>query len=112
MAAHLAQGLSMLHDRGELRPDRITPGKRGSDYVVSLGSAELLRFDQNDFTPPTRACRSGNLRNHASTLVRISDRGPRVRGRMLDLSRAAAEAIGPFPSGVGKVRITVFKPEP
>lgn len=35
-----------------------------------------------------------NLANGRSTSVRITDRGPFVRGRCIDLSRAAANAIG------------------
>jgi len=35
-----------------------------------------------------------NISNGKSVVVRISDRGPFVRGRCIDLSHAAAEAIG------------------
>ena len=45
-----------------------------------------------------------NQRNGRSVVVRINDRGPHVRGRMIDLSRAAARAIGL--SGPAKVAIT------
>ena len=41
--------------------------------------------------------------------VRINDRGPYVHGREIDLSRAAAEAIGLRSSGVGQVTITRIK---
>ncbi len=46
-----------------------------------------------------------NLDNGRSVLVRINDRGPFARGRVIDLSRAAAEAIGLVASGVAPVRI-------
>lgn len=39
--------------------------------------------------------------------VRITDRGPFVRGRVLDLSRAAAQRLGLISRGVGKVRADV-----
>ncbi len=45
-----------------------------------------------------------NRQNGRSVVVRINDRGPHVRGRMIDLSRAAARAIGL--SGAAKVAIT------
>ncbi len=45
-----------------------------------------------------------NKRNGRSVVVRINDRGPYVRGRIIDLSHAAARAIG-F-SGTAKVAIT------
>jgi len=38
-----------------------------------------------------------------SVVVRINDRGPYVRGRSLDLSRAAAARIGMIPAGVARV---------
>lgn len=41
--------------------------------------------------------------------VRINDRGPYVHGREIDLSRAAAEAIGLRSQGVGQVTITRVK---
>lgn len=41
--------------------------------------------------------------------VRINDRGPFVHGREIDLSRAAAEAIGLRSQGVGQVTITRIK---
>lgn len=45
-----------------------------------------------------------NLRNGRSVVVRINDRGPYVRGRIIDLSTAAARAIGL--NGLGRVRVT------
>ena len=42
--------------------------------------------------------------------VRITDRGPFVRGRIIDLSRAGARDIGMLNSGVAKVKITVIRP--
>lgn len=44
-----------------------------------------------------------NLANNESVVVRINDRGPYVRGRDIDLSQAAARAIGI--NGVGAVAI-------
>ena len=38
-----------------------------------------------------------------AVVVRINDRGPYVKGRALDLSRAAAARIGMIPAGVGRV---------
>lgn len=46
-----------------------------------------------------------NLDNGRSVLVRINDRGPFARGRVIDLSRAAGEAIGLIATGVAPVRI-------
>ncbi|MGN6157611.1 MAG: septal ring lytic transglycosylase RlpA family protein [Devosia sp.] len=42
-------------------------------------------------------------RSGRSVRVTINDRGPYVRGRIIDLSRAAARQLGIIPSGVGSV---------
>ena len=45
-----------------------------------------------------------NLTNGRSVVVRINDRGPFVGGRIIDLSKAAAQSIGMLGSGTAKVR--------
>jgi rare lipoprotein A (peptidoglycan hydrolase) len=49
-----------------------------------------------------------NLSNGKSVVVRVNDRGPRVKRRLIDLSYAAARAIGLVKMGKGKVKITVL----
>jgi rare lipoprotein A len=49
-----------------------------------------------------------NLRNGKNAIVTINDRGPYTRGRIIDLSAAAAAAVDIKSSGVGKVRIDVL----
>jgi rare lipoprotein A len=49
-----------------------------------------------------------NLRTGRSVTVRINDRGPFIRGRIIDLSYGAAKAVGLHRSGVAKVRVTVL----
>jgi rare lipoprotein A len=39
-------------------------------------------------------------------VVRVNDRGPYIRGREIDLSKGAADAIGLTASGVGRVKVT------
>jgi rare lipoprotein A len=46
-----------------------------------------------------------NLRTGKSVRVRINDRGPFAKGRVIDLSRAAASEIGLVQRGVAKVRV-------
>lgn len=50
-----------------------------------------------------------NQRNGKSVIVRINDRGPFIRGRVIDLSKGAAAKIGMIKSGVGKVCFTHVK---
>ena len=49
-----------------------------------------------------------NLRNKRSVTVRINDRGPFIRGRIIDLSYAAAKKIRMLGDGVVRVRVTVL----
>lgn len=49
-----------------------------------------------------------NLDNGRSVQVRVNDRGPFVKGRILDLSRAAAEELGMVTAGLARVRIAVL----
>lgn len=50
-----------------------------------------------------------NLDNQRDMVVRINDRGPFVRGRMLDVSYAAARQLGMLQSGVGRIRMQVLR---
>lgn len=55
--------------------------------------------------------RVDNLSNGRSVVVRINDRGPFVGGRVIDVTRAAAEKLGMIRSGVAKVRVSVVDGE-
>jgi rare lipoprotein A len=48
-----------------------------------------------------------NLRNNRSVVVRINDRGPFTRGRVLDMTHAAAHALGFISHGVATVKLRV-----
>ena len=50
-----------------------------------------------------------NLKNGRTAEVRINDRGPYVAGRILDLSRTAARALGALAPGVIPVRLRVIE---
>ncbi|QNF32770.1 septal ring lytic transglycosylase RlpA family protein [Adhaeribacter swui] len=52
-----------------------------------------------------------NPKNHRSVKVKITDRGPHTRGRILDLSRAAAGRLGIIQAGVAPVKLKVLKPK-
>lgn len=49
-----------------------------------------------------------NLRNGRTVVVRINDRGPFIKGRVIDLSRGAASEIGLVSSGTASVRLSVI----
>ncbi|MCT7656297.1 septal ring lytic transglycosylase RlpA family protein [Oceanimonas sp. NS1] len=50
-----------------------------------------------------------NLRNQRSVVVRINDRGPYAKRRVIDLSEQAAREIGMIRSGVAPVRLELLK---
>ncbi|HUU49679.1 MAG TPA: septal ring lytic transglycosylase RlpA family protein [Nitrospinota bacterium] len=50
-----------------------------------------------------------DLENGKTLLVRINDRGPFIRGRIIDLSYGAAKKLDMVEKGIAKVRITVVK---
>lgn len=69
------------------------------------------RYDQSDRTAAHRTLqmpavvRVTNLDNGRSTVVRINDRGPFSRGRVIDVSRAAADELELVAAGTARVRI-------
>lgn len=50
-----------------------------------------------------------NLRNGRSVIVRINDRGPYIRGRIIDISVGAAQAIDMYNSGLAQVQLEVLE---
>ena len=72
------------------------------------------RFDMNALTaahrtlPMETRVRVTNENNGRSVEVRINDRGPYSRGRIIDLSRAAARILGMIEAGVVPVTLEVL----
>ena len=50
-----------------------------------------------------------NLQNHHSVVVRINDRGPFAKGRVIDLSQAAARRIEMIPLGLAQVKLEILE---
>ena len=71
-------------------------------------------FDKKDLTAAHRTLPLGskievtNLTNNRSLVLRVNDRGPNVTGRLLDVSKAAAERLGFVGSGRTPVRVRVL----
>jgi len=71
-------------------------------------------YNMNDMTaahrtlPHQTMVRVTNLENQLVTTVRINDRGPFIEGRIIDLSRAAAEAIDMVGKGTALVRLEIL----
>jgi len=83
-------------------------------YGSGKRTADGNLFDKNGLTaahktlPLGTTVRVTNLANNESVVVRITDRGPFVNGRVLDLSEGAAKQIDLYRMGVAKVRIEAF----
>ena len=73
------------------------------------------KFDQNAFTAahPSLAfgtvVRVTNLANGKMVKVAITDRGPHVKGRVIDLSTAAARALDMKKNGIARVQLEAFQ---
>jgi len=86
-----------------------------ADRYHGRTTANGERFDQNAMTAAHRTLPFGtkvkviNAKNGQSVIVRINDRGPFVKGRIIDLSRSAFARIGSTASGVMPVEIEVIR---
>lgn len=80
------------------------------DIGTRTASGEAMDGDALTAAHPTlpfgSKVRVANLANGRSVIVRINDRGPFAKGRVIDVSRAAAERLGMIRSGVARVSVT------
>lgn len=102
--------------------DRKLPTEHGKaswygDRFKGKRTASGERFDPTDYTaahpslPFNTYLKVTNIKNNKSVIVRVNDRGPFKKGRIVDLSRKSAKHIGLHVAGVGQVRIDVVKPK-
>jgi rare lipoprotein A len=78
-------------------------------YALHSKTASGERMNPSKLTAAHRSLAFGtrlkvtNSHNGRAVIVRVNDRGPFIRGRVLDLSKAAAQNIGLINAGFGKV---------
>jgi peptidoglycan lytic transglycosylase len=83
----------------------------GTWYGVGRGTASGEPFDKRAMTaahpsfPFNTRVRVTNLRNGRAVILRINDRGPFARGRIIDVTEAAAEQLGMKEAGVVPVKV-------
>jgi len=83
-------------------------------YFAGKKTASGERFNPSRMTAAHKTLPFGtrvrvtNMRNGRSVVVRINDRGPFIRGRVIDLSRGAAGVIGMIGRGIAPVRVEVL----
>ena len=86
----------------------------GAPYHNRRGSNGEV-YDMNAMTAAHRTLPLGSivrvtsLESGKSAVVRITDRGPFIEGRIIDLSQAAAKQIGLVRRGTGQVRVEVLR---
>ena len=82
-----------------------------SYYKHGKRTANGERYDPHGYTAAHRTIPFGtrvlvtNLNNGKSVIVRINDRGPHSRGRVIDLSLGAAKVVDLTAMGVAKVKV-------
>ena len=81
---------------------RVRAGSDGLKYGLEAPTAAHKTL------PLGSTVRVTNLQTGLSTYVRITDRGPFVPGRILDLSEVAAKQIGLYRPGVAQVKVEAF----
>lgn len=85
----------------------------GREFMGSR-TASGEKFDPTAFTAAHRSAKFGsrikvtNLSNGKDVTVRINDRGPWSKGRIIDISYAAAKEIGMHRSGTARVKLTLL----
>lgn len=100
----------------EIKPTKVLHGKASYYYGRWIGrktaNGEIYRA--HDVTaahktlPFNTKVRVTNLRNNKSVVVRINNRGPYIKGRIIDLSLAAARQIEMTKAGVVPVKVEVL----
>lgn len=82
-----------------------------ADSLHGRTTASGAKYDKNAMTAAHRTLAFGsevrvtNLDNGRSVVVTINDRGPMVKGRIIDVSRAAARKLGIEEVGVARARL-------
>jgi rare lipoprotein A len=86
-----------------------------SFYKFDSKTASGEQFNPSELTAAHRTLPFGtrlrvtNLATGQSVTVRVNDRGPFIPGRVVDVSRAAAEELGMIDRGITKVKLEVEK---
>ena len=124
-AAHSVRSAKKHSGTKEL--SSVQPLPNGDKVLVAVGKASFYansfhgsktasgeQFDKKDFTAAHRSLPFGtvvrvtNLNNGKMVFVKINDRGPYIKNRIIDLSKAAARQLDLVDSGIGRVKIEAY----
>ena len=116
-ARHAVNSTSLHSDSASAAPSSAS-GRVFSGIASFYGNgsgrqtASGQRFDQNELSCAHRSLPFGTklrvTHGGRSVVVTVNDRGPFIRGRVLDLSTAAARAVGLTSAGIGRVTAEVI----
>lgn len=119
LASHHQAARSKKPERpaSSVKPSKTQIALRGlaSFYSEDQETASGERFDRRGLNaahpslPFGTRLRVTNVGNGRSVMVRINDRGPFVHGRIIDVTKAAAEALGMIREGVTKVTLNIVR---
>ncbi len=109
--------------------NRISPGGARAEARLNHGVASYYaaslhgrrtasgeRYNRNDMTAAHRSLPFGTLlrvtdqRSGRAVMVRVNDRGPFIRGRVLDLSNAAARELRMYQRGTARITWEIVDP--
>ena len=85
-------------------------------FGIGERTADGKRFHQYEMTCAHKTLRLGtfvrvtNLKTGRHTIAKVTDRGPYITGRIVDLSRTGAKEIGILESGLAQVKLEVLMP--
>ena len=91
------------------------PAQGVASFYSDTETASGEKFDKNELTaahptlPFGTRLRVTDLSSGKFVTVRVNDRGPYVRGRVVDISPSAAEALGMVDKGITNVRLDVVR---
>jgi len=97
-----------------LAPAMAAQTGKASWYAMTSRTASGERANPNALTAAHRTLKFGtrvkvtNLRNGRSVVVCVNDRGPFVRGRVIDVTKAAAKKLGFIGTGHAPVSLDVI----
>ena len=106
---------TLLSHRTRAAGTQVASDGIASFYTEGTKTASGEKFNTHELTaahptlPFGTRLRVTNVASGQSVTVRVNDRGPYVRGRVVDVSYAAAETLGMVGGGVAKVKLDIVQ---
>ena len=113
VAAAMLVSIAVAPSQAQLGKEYAGKASYYGQEFIGRSTANGERFSQTEFTAAHRELPFGtmvevtNLTNSKTCIVRVNDRGPFARGRIIDLSSAAAKTLGFMKSGLTQVKIRI-----